>query len=716
MRHLSLDPEQTYHVRELQLARGDIKIYLTEGVLSFAKPLAGRRIAAVFTAENVEAGDAEILILPPQRSERASLASFTNTPNIDEHFTSAVLVFSDETANEILDQIKARDSRTAPEAAAQLAPAANPLLQQVTESIQVRIIQTLLDNHPAPEGFFYATVAGKNLGAFGVFYEPDEFEPVSVGRAATRNGQLTFNLWTSFRPRRAPPYHTPAPRISDYKIDTTISNDLSMSVAAGFDLTASGHDGRVIPLRLSDKLKIENATVDGKPAEVFQRGSAEASELKRGELFLLIVDQPLTPDTTHHIELRYRGSVIWQTPDGSYYVDERNVWFPYNEPTFANFDLTFRYPSRLHLVSTGEPVSEENAGDENIVRRKTLVPEPLAGFNLGEYEESTDTRGPYRVECYANRSSAAEMADIPAQTENILDYYTQRWGKLPIHSVAVTPVPGYFGQGFPGLIYLSNISYMREENRPAELRNPRLDAFFTGLLLPHEVAHQWWGNIVTPANYRASWILEAMANYSALQFVGRTQGPDAVSAVLDSYRHDLLSNMNGKPVDSLGPVDLGPRLLQSSGTRAWHVVTYEKGAWIFHMLHERLGDQGFNEMQSRLLHDYAGKPLSNENLQKIASAAIRPGEPDKSLSLFFDTWIYGTGIPRLALDHGKEGWALTVSDVEDDFIADVPLDCTSAAGKQQVRWVRASSGSNDIEVPASQTCRLPSPSEFLYSP
>ncbi len=112
---MSLDPEQTYRVRELSLARGDIKIYLTEGILSFVTPVTGHVVAAIFTTTGAEAGDAEVLVLPPQRSERASLASFIKRPNLDEHFTSALFLFSDDTVKELVQQIEQRPIRKAPE-------------------------------------------------------------------------------------------------------------------------------------------------------------------------------------------------------------------------------------------------------------------------------------------------------------------------------------------------------------------------------------------------------------------------------------------------------------------------------------------------------------------------------------------------------------------------------------------------------------------------
>ncbi len=718
---MSLDPEQTFHVRDLQLSRGDIKIYLSEGILSLVTPVGGRNIAAVFTTQGVEAGDAEILVLPPQRSERASLASFAKTPNLDEHFSTALFLFSDETAKELLAQIGERPIHKASETAAEIGPTLNPVLRNVSSQIDVRLVQALLDNHDPAQGFFYGLVAGREVGTFDVMYEPSDFEPVSMGRvAATADGQQKFQLWTSFRPRHAPPFVPPQRSLSDYHIQATIHDDLSMSLTAALDVLPKAEDGRVLPFSLSERLNVLTATIDGKPVEVFQRASVRLSELKSSGTFLLVSDVPLTAGRQYRVEIRYEGSVIRQTGEGSYFVDERNAWYPYRNPMLANFDLTFRCPDRLRLVSTGELVSDETSGGIRIVHRKTRVPEPLAGFNLGDYDLAAEEHGLYRVECYANKARIAlsseldeGLGEISKDTEHILDYYTQRWIQLPIRSVAISPVPGYFGQGFPGLIYLSSISYMRREDRPAELRTPRMDTFFSGLLLPHEVAHQWWGNIVTPADYRTGWLVEAMANYSALQFLEKTEGTAAVNAALSSYRDDLTRKENGKTIESAGPVDFGQRLLDTAGTPAWHAIIYEKGTWILQMLHQRLGDQNFNKMQRRMLQEYASKPISNEDFRKIAADFVPAGQPDATLALFFDTWVYGTGIPKMRLQSAGKYVNLDLSGVDDDFTADVPLTCKSKERGQQIRWVRASTGTNSVEA---NSCELPPSQTFLYYP
>lgn len=720
LQQLSIDPEQTYHVRDLQLFRGDLKIYLTEGVLSFAAPLAGRRVAVVFTTAHSEGGDAEVLLFPPQRSERASLLRFTKMPNLDEHFNSAVFFFSDNTAEELRQQIEQRPIHPAADLAPELAQEANGILRENSAAIQVRLVGALLDHHARARGFFYGVVGGRDLGAFDVGYDPERFEPVSIGRIATGavpDSEPRFQIWASFRPRGAAPFSYESGRLRNYRVETTIHPDLSMSSVARFDYTTGDSGGPVVMLNLANRLRVTSAAIDGAPAEVFQRPSIDTVETKGAGAFLVVAASSLAASSVHEVEVRYHGSVIRQTGAGSYFVDERNQWYPFVVPMLTTFDLIFHCPENLLLVATGEPVSEEVAAGVRTVHRKTPIAEPLAGFNLGDYTVSSETHGPYNIDVYANRGSDSGPAlAIPADAARVLDYYSRRWMTLPIRSLAISPIEGYFGQGFPGLIYLSNIAYMREEDRPLALRDPRRNSFFSELLLPHELAHQWWGSIVSQADYRAAWLLEAMANYSALQYLEQSKGSAELNAALASFRDDLCRLQDGKPVESAGPVDFGQRLLDNSGLNVWHSVVYEKGAWILHMLHRRLGDEAFQELQRRMLERYATKPFSNEDFRELAAGFVPANQPDRTLNLFFEAWIYGTGLPRMTLRKASRGVVLNLSGVDDDFTLDVPMNCRDAAGARYVRWVRAITGDNLVDVPVRSACQLPAETDFLRLP
>ncbi len=704
LQHLSIDPSQTWRVRELELSMGGAKLYLSEGVLAFATPVDGHRIAAVFTTAGVEAGDAEVIALPPVSAERASLARFTGSPNLDEHFTSSLLFFADNTAQDLLTQIRQHPLHPAPELGADIGGSMNDALRQSAQEIDVRITQSILDHHSPANSFFYGMLFGRTLGALDLIYQPDQPASVVFGRIVARPPQNSFfQIWCAFRPRNSPEpaaiYH-----LTDYHIDTTIHADLSMSSTADFDYQADTDDGAVITLFLTQRLHVTSATIDGNPASVLLHDSPRSADSHGALSFLVVNATELQPGSHHRVKIQYEGSVIRRMPDGAYFVDDRNLWYPLMTPMLSVFDLTFHCPQNLRLVSTGDPISEEVSDGQRTVHRRTAKAQALAGFNLGEFNVGTLERPPYHIDICSNPQVTA-APDLAEQTAQILQFFSARWMPLPAHSLAVTPIEGYFGQGFPGLIYLSSMSYLREKDRPLGLRKPAIDSFFSQLLLPHELAHQWWGNIVTPADSRSNWILEAMSNYAALQYLEQVQGRTALDDVLADYRKDLTKPLSkGELVDSYGPVTFDQRLDNNFGSGIWHDILYEKGTWIFHMLRQRMGDQAFRDFQLRVLNDFAGHPITNEDLRQEAARFIPPNQPDPKLTLFFDTWVYDTGIPKLSI----KGGLLQVSDVPDSFTVVIPLSCATA--KSPI-WLRLTT--SDATLP-SRNCALPSVSNFLY--
>src|ERR1035438_879491 len=78
-----LDSGECYHVRDLHFSADRAKFFFTDGYLILGRPIQGQRVTAFFTTD-VEGGDAEVLLLPPNRAERQSLAAYAGSPNLDE--------------------------------------------------------------------------------------------------------------------------------------------------------------------------------------------------------------------------------------------------------------------------------------------------------------------------------------------------------------------------------------------------------------------------------------------------------------------------------------------------------------------------------------------------------------------------------------------------------------------------------------------------------
>lgn len=749
-REISLDPDECYRVIDLNFSKEDLKIYLASGYLVFAKPIQGARYAAVFVA-SADAGDAEALLMPPSRGERLSLATFTGSPNLEEHFGGAVFIFTDGTGEDLRARVEAEPKKS-PEAGNLIADGWTPTLRNFAASFQTRLVGGILSGDSRP-GFFYSAISGAKLHNFDILYEPASREQIFAGQLAYRNNRSYFDIWTSFPARSlrngAVPPESPLV-LDNFRIDSTIDDNLMLKSVTRATLTLKRQPGLAIGLSISEKMRITGASIDGEPVEVFDQESLR-SDLIAGNgnrEFLLVTSSPLDPSRPHEIEVRDEGDVIQKAGAGVYQVTSRGTWYPRADVTFAKYDLTFRYPKNLVLVTTGEPLADKDDkvdGNTRITRRRTDSPIRFAGFNLGDFQSASITENGFKIDVYANRSieSALQLKALPSSSSaqspwrtphrlstselaetlppapvnpsqrlelllrdvvDTLDFLTAELGPPPIRNLAITPIPGGFGQGFSGLVYLSTLAYLDPEQRPPQFRQRFEQTFYSELLEIHEVAHQWWGNLVAPASYRDEWLMEALANYSALMLLEKNKGPKAVDAVLDDYRNQLLAKSeNGRSVESSGPITWGYRLESSLSPDAWRVVTYHKGTWIMHMLRRRLGDEKFLSLLHDVSERYRFSSISTEQFRQLAAAYMPPKSADRTLETFFENWVYGVGIPSVKLTYSWHASKLTGTltqsgDVTDDFTAFVPVDVQ--VGKQKtVYWLPTGSDPMPFSIP-----------------
>src|SRR6476469_6388621 len=159
---ISLDPAECYRIRDVTIVKEDARFYLTDGYLIFGKSVAGARISAVFSAD-VEGGDAEVLLMPPARSERRTLASYTGSPNMDEHFDAAVFVFSDDSYRDITRDLGGNPgNRKIAEMGLLLSDKWNSTARNITNSFETRLLLDLLSaGQPTRRaGFFAAALRG----------------------------------------------------------------------------------------------------------------------------------------------------------------------------------------------------------------------------------------------------------------------------------------------------------------------------------------------------------------------------------------------------------------------------------------------------------------------------------------------------------------------------------------------------------------------------
>ncbi len=501
IRENSFDPDECYRVRDLTLAREDIRIFLNDGHLIFSKPVAGRRIAALFAAD-VEAGDGEVLLLPPDRAERGSLARYIHSPNLDEHFHAAVFLFTGDEYDQLRAQLPNNPAnKRTPELGALLDEQWTPALRSLAASYQTRLTLDLLGGPGYAGGMLAAMLSGNRLGNFDVVYDPQAPEQVFAGQSATRDQRLYFDIWTSFqaRSRRAHPAPPPVDlALSDYRLAATVDPALLLSVTARMKVTPALDGMKAATFDLSPTMEISGVTVDGQPAEWLQRDSLRLNLLRGGNgLCLVVPPEPLRAGHAYEFEFRYSGHVIQNTGDRVFYVSARGDWYPTHGFNFADYDITFRTPRDLEMAGPGDVVEDRLDGDWHVMRRRTPVPIRVAGFNLGAYRHARAARDGFVVDVAGNRGQDLALAPrapltiptvplgrqrrdqplpdimtgpppadpnerlraLASEVVSALQFMASAFGPPALPHVTVSPIPGYFGQGFPGLLYLSTLSF-----------------------------------------------------------------------------------------------------------------------------------------------------------------------------------------------------------------------------------------------------------------
>ncbi len=744
IRENSFDRDECYRVRDLTLMKEDIRLYFTDGHLIFSKPVAGRRIAAVFAAD-VEGGDGEVILIPPDRGERSTLARYIHSPNLDEHFRAAVLLFTGDEYEQLRAQLPNNPAnKKTPEIGALLDEEWTPALRNLGASYQTRLTLELVGGPGRRGELFAAMVNSPKLGNFDLVFDPDASDQIFAGQLVTRQNRLFFDTWTSFVAkswRKSPPPNPDNLTLSNYRIDATVGADLSFSAVTRLKATPLVDAMKAVTFDISPEMEISAVTVDGRPAEWLQRESMRFNLTRGGNsLFLVLPSEPLRAGQAHEFEFHYSGNVIHDAGDRVFFVSGRGSWYPMHGFQFADYDLTFRTPRDLDLVSAGDVVEDRADGDQRVTRRRTAEPIRIAGFNLGNYEHARIDRGPYQVDVVANRALEKALQPRPqpvltaplatggrprrqtdplsepapppinplerlqtlaSEVASALEFMASKFGPPALPHLTVSPIPGAFGQGFPGLVYLSTLSYLKHlPHAIAAGATESQELFFADLLQAHETAHQWWGNRVVSASYRDYWMMEALANYSALLFVEKTKGGRPVDTMLESYRTALLEkNDAGQTVESAGPIVLGPRLETSIEPRAWRTITYGKGSWIIHMLRRRMGDERFFSLLAGLTKRYDHQKLSTEEFRAAAAQLLPPKSDDPKLEGFFEQWVYGTGVPTLKMTYAVKGKAPALrvvgtveqADVDEDFSTLVPVEIQVVRGKTITQWVQTGS-------------------------
>jgi len=672
-----LDPKQAVSLKKVKLNAGLATLHLEDGVLV---PSVAEGMGPI---ELVFLGKGRIEMEAPNEVEAGQLELFTGAPRLAESFEDAVLVVaSDAAVTALLRKPAAQLDEAAGRRAEALWGEWRKKREREIWNVDRGILLDALKD-PLGAGYFAAWFRGGARGDFLYFVEPDEQEQVTLGRFVPldatekekrqiekeirrqqRKGRAkglevddlgSWDTWAAAALRSSsgqPVSGTPAFEPVKYTLDIRLTQPgLRLAGKARIDLERVVRGSRVVGLSLPRDFEVARVTdADGKDL-FFHRGE--------GELTVIL---PEPPADGHAVTLivDYAGSPILKSWNLTSLLGTES-WYPRaGLIDRATYDATFHWPKGSDLVAGGRRVDGGQEADGARWERRVLDSPALGfSFEIGHFDVETAKAGHVQVTFAfgtgSTLTSRGAREEVMRAVTDSLTYFEEVFGPYPLDWMTVTTAPRGFSQGLLGFVTISD-SYLVADlgmwNRYFGVEDRRL-------AIAHEVAHQWWGNLVGWTSYRDQWISEAMAEYSSSLY-GKDRLKGELSGVesIEGWQAELTSNLaNGRPVESIGPVVLGYRLNSSLSGDAYRLIVYKKGAVVLEMLARLLGEENFPKVLRQVVKASSGKNISTEDLFAMVEHVT-----STELDDFSRQFVYGTGLPEVfytyKFEKNGDGWVV----------------------------------------------------------
>ena len=366
------------------------------------------------------------------------------------------------------------------------------------------------------------------------------------------------------------------------------------------------------------------------------------SPRKAGEQVTLQIDYQCTP----------RRGLYFNVPDAAYPNRPRQVWtqgededsrywFPcYDFPNerFTS-EIIVTVPREWTTISNGRLVSVKEDGPVKTYYWSQDKPHVtyLISLVAGEYTEIRDDWNGIPILYYSPPGREYDTRRAFGKTPRMMQFFVEKIGvPYPWDKYSQVTAADFIFGGMENTSATTMTDFLLHDERA------HLD-FSTDSIVAHELAHQWWGDLLTCRDWSHGWLNEGFATYFDLLFKEYDLGVDefryAVYQNADSYLQEDSSRYRRPIVNNVyhAPVDLFDRHL------------YEKGGCVLHMLRFILGDELFWKAMRHYCVKNQGKNVTTEDLQRAIEEAT-----GKNVDWFFNQWVYKGGHPDLKVTYNWE--------------------------------------------------------------
>ena len=663
--------------------RDRVTLTFTRGMVYFSPAVAGKSRAAVFV------GEGRLEAAPPAVDfERDHVRRMLKADEVSSDFKTAVLRFTDDTADELL-KAGFRQAQCGTEQASRLGVELEPrLLKEAGMNVSARQLQSILNAETT--GFFLVQVNGGKLGRFTYLFDPQVRIPADVfGIDAGEKGVIFAydetiygnDVWMAFHSEQD--YATGIASYSDTfnLVDTKrygLTLDLTepkkvLGLSAKIDVVCRKNGVRVIPFAVGEGLGLDWDERRKKQLHIRAARLGDSTELPFFQEpwesgFSVVLPQAASAGDHLTINLDLKGDFMMESEAvaGTYFPRSTETWYPrHGYLGRAQFDVSMIHRKGDRVVSIGQLANEGPAeGAKDAVATEFRMEQPIGftSFAVGPYEVHRDTatvnNQSLPIEFYSMPGNRAVIKEdfILAEMNNSVRFFSQMFGNYPYPIFRGVYHPFNFGQGFPTTIMIPNADHAD---------------YSTYSFIAHETSHQWWGDMVEWRSYRDQWLSEGFAEYSGMLYTQLRDKTSSERQLIEGARRQLkfpprtLTGVgHGRLVD-VGPLVMGHRVEGRETRGAYEALIYEKGALVLRMLHflftdTQTGDgTPFFDMMRDFVDRYKGKSASTEQFFAVASEHVKNTPLAKKygykdLNWFYRQWVTQAYLPSYELSYHLE--------------------------------------------------------------
>jgi aminopeptidase N len=468
---------------------------------------------------------------------------------------------------------------------------------------------------------------------------------------------------------------------------------------------------REVDLDCGPELVVTGVALGAKPAQ------CEFTE--KDEKLSVKLDKAYGPGDTIDLAIEYHGfpqrGLYFVLPEAPYpnkrlsfwtqgESEDTHCWIPCydypNERATSEMIITVEKP--LFVLSNGVLAEmKDGPGNTTTYHWKMEVPHVsyLMSLAASDFAVYHDHLGELPLDYYvAKHVNEATARRFMGKTPQMIRFFGEKTGQLyPYKKYAQVCVPDFIAGGMENI----SATTMTESALRDEIADLEGDA---DGLVAHELAHQWFGDLLTCKDWSHIWLNEGFASYFDPLFAESARGEDEfrleMSGALKAY---LASDQEyRRPIVERG---------YESSMDMFDSVTYSKGACVLHALRGLLGDEAWWKGMRRYVATHKFEVVETDDFRKAMEAAS-----GKDLKWFFDQWVYKAGHPELKVRWHFEDADKTIraqiqqtQSVDSQtplFRLPTNLEITEEAGKARAIPIVIDGASHEFVIPAPARPRM----------